>query len=142
MKLAEPLTSSPHGIDWLSMRQQDASTTHFMRQGVFEDNQLIGIVANRLKKANLIEKAKVFPYQLLTTWKSITDEMPQPIRDALQDAMEVAIHNVPQISGQVYVFPDISGSMQSPVTGHRAGSTTSHTSLVVACFISTLGFRI
>lgn len=76
----------------------------FVRQGVFENKDLIGVVANRLKNANLIEKAKVFPYQLLTAWLSISEEVPRPVKDALQDAMEIATRNVPQINGQVYVF--------------------------------------
>ena len=66
----------------------------FVRQGVFEDQDLIGIVANRLRNANLIEKAKVFPCQLLTAWMSISDDVPRPIRDALQDAMEIAIRKL------------------------------------------------
>ena len=35
------------------------------------------------------------------------------LREALQDAMEIALENVPAIDGKVYVFPDISGSMHS-----------------------------
>ena len=66
----------------------------FVRQGVFEDQNLIGIVANRLRNANLIAKAKVFPCQLLTAWMSISDDVPRPIRDALQDAMEIAIRKL------------------------------------------------
>jgi 60 kDa SS-A/Ro ribonucleoprotein len=46
------------------------------------------------------------------------------VRDSLQDAMEVAISNVPRIEGKVYVCPDVSGSMRSPLTGQRKGSTT------------------
>jgi len=113
----------------------------FVRQGVFEDQDLIGIIANRLRNANLIEKAKVFPYQLLTAWMSISAEVPRPIRDALQDAMEIAIRNVPQINGQVYVFPDISGSMQSPVTGHRAGSTTAAKCIDIAALVAAAVMR-
>jgi 60 kDa SS-A/Ro ribonucleoprotein len=30
----------------------------------------------------------------------------------------------PAIAGQVYVCPDVSGSMRSPITGHRKGATT------------------
>jgi 60 kDa SS-A/Ro ribonucleoprotein len=108
----------------------------FVRQGVFEDRDLIDVVANRLKNANLIEKAKVFPYQLLTAWMNIDADVPRPIKNALQDAMEIAIRNVPEIKGQVYVFPDISGSMQSPVTGHRAGSTTATKCIDVAALVA------
>jgi 60 kDa SS-A/Ro ribonucleoprotein len=50
--------------------------------------------------------------------------MPGAIRDALQDALEVATENVPSIPGKVYVCPDVSGSMQSPVTGHRGSATS------------------
>ena len=50
--------------------------------------------------------------------------MPREVREALQDAMEIAIANVPAIDGKVYVCPDVSGSMHSPVTGHRKGATT------------------
>lgn len=46
------------------------------------------------------------------------------MRDALQDAMEIAIENVPVIEGKMYVFPDVSGSMTSPVTGYRKGATS------------------
>src|ERR1051325_3392555 len=51
-------------------------------------------------------------------------DVPDVVRDALQDAMEAAIENVPRVEGKVYVFPDVSGSMRSPVTGHRKGSTS------------------
>lgn len=113
----------------------------FVRQGVFENEELIQIVASRLRHPNLIEKARVFPYQLLTAWKSITDDVPRPIRDALQDAMEIAIRNVPRISGQVYVFPDISGSMHSPVTGHRTGATTAARCIDIAALVTAAVMR-
>ena len=38
--------------------------------------------------------------------------------------MELAIANTPAIAGQVYVCPDVSGSMRSPITGNRKGATT------------------
>ena len=143
MLTALPLTKK----DWQQIAR-DASWTMtrmnlntFVRQGVFENNDLIGVVANRLKNAKLIEKSKVFPYQLLTSWMSISDEVPRPIKDALQDAMEIAIRNVPQITGQVYVFPDISGSMQSPVTGHRVGATSAAKCIDVAALVAAAVMR-
>ena len=51
-------------------------------------------------------------------------EIPREITEALQDAMEIAIENVPEIDGKVYVFPDVSGSMSSAVTGFRKGATS------------------
>lgn len=62
--------------------------------------------------------------------------VPQEVRDALQDAMELAIANVPAIDGNVVVCPDVSGSMQSPVSGHRRGSTTSVRCVDVAALVA------
>jgi 60 kDa SS-A/Ro ribonucleoprotein len=58
------------------------------------------------------------------------------VREALQDAMEVALENVPEIQGRVVVCPDVSGSMQSPVTGHRKGSTSSVRCIDVAALVA------
>jgi 60 kDa SS-A/Ro ribonucleoprotein len=43
---------------------------------------------------------------------------------------------VPRIDGKVYIFPDVSGSMQSPVTGHRAGATTAVRCIDVAALVA------
>src|SRR5947207_7524728 len=50
--------------------------------------------------------------------------------------MESAIANVPSIEGRVVVCPDVSGSMHSPVTGHRRGSTTSVRCVDVAALVA------
>ena len=50
--------------------------------------------------------------------------------------MELAIANVPHIDGKVYVCPDVSGSMRSPITGHRKGSTTAVRCVDVAALIT------
>src|SRR5260370_24913183 len=55
--------------------------------------------------------------------------------------MELAIANVPSIEGRVVVCPDVSGSMKSPVTGHRAGSATSVRCIDVAALVAASGLR-
>ena len=50
--------------------------------------------------------------------------MPDVITEALQEALEIATYNVPRIAGKVYICPDVSGSMTSPLTGFRRGATT------------------
>ncbi len=96
----------------------------FGRHGVFEEAQMTGLVAARLRDASEIARARAFPYQLLAAFRSADTTVPGAVQNALEDAMELAIANVPQIDGQVYVCPDVSGSMRSPITGHRKGSTT------------------
>ena len=70
-----------------------------------------------------IASAQAFPYQLMAAYKAASG-VPDVVREALQDAMENALANVPRIEGKVVVCPDVSGSMQSPVSGYRAGGTT------------------
>jgi 60 kDa SS-A/Ro ribonucleoprotein len=95
-----------------------------LRKGVFEDAEMVALVAERLKDSEAIRRARAFPYQLLAAFRAAGAEMPAAITNALQDALEVATENVPAIAGKIYVCPDVSGSMQSPVTGHRVGATT------------------
>jgi 60 kDa SS-A/Ro ribonucleoprotein len=50
--------------------------------------------------------------------------------------MEIAISNVPALPGKVYVCPDVSGSMASPVTGFRKGATSAVRCIDVAALVT------
>jgi len=96
----------------------------FARHGVFNDSELVDLVASRLASENLVRKARVFPYQLMVAWKMASADVPRKVTDALQSAMEYAVTNVPAFKGKVYVCIDVSGSMSCPVTGYRTGATS------------------
>ena len=114
----------------------------FARHGVFEDGEMVSLVAERLASAELVRKARVFPYQLLAATQCLGDRVPGAVRDALREAMEVALENVPRIDGRIYVLPDVSGSMQSPVTGFRRGSTTKVRCIDVAALVAAAFLRV
>ncbi len=102
----------------------------FLAHGVFDDKQMISSIANKIKDPEQIKSNSVFPYQLLTTYHSLNDQIPIEIKLAVQDALDISLGNVPEYKNcNVYVCVDISGSMQSPVTGNR-GSATSKTKCV------------
>ena len=114
----------------------------FARHDVFKTALMTRRVADRLRDADAIRRARVFPYQLMMAFKQAAQGVPAEIRDALQDAMEIATANVPVIQGQMYVCPDVSGSMHSPITGARKGATSAVrcvdvAALVAACFLRT-----
>jgi len=67
--------------------------------------------------------------------------VPLVVRDALQDAMELAIANVPSFDGRVVVCPDVSGSMSSPVTGQRGSATSSVRCIDVAALVAAAVLR-
>ncbi|HEY4414099.1 MAG TPA: TROVE domain-containing protein [Verrucomicrobiae bacterium] len=108
----------------------------FARHGVFDDQAMVKLIAHRLASPEAVKRARVFPYQLLAAFKHAGGDVPNLIRDALQDAMEVATQNVPRIDGKVYVLPDVSGSMSSPVTGHRVGATSAVACIDVAALVA------
>ena len=110
----------------------------FQRHGVFRNAEMVEIIANRLRDREAIKRAKVFPYQLLTAYTAASNNalIPREITEALQDAMEIAIENVPEIAGKVYVFPDVSGSMSSPATGYRQGATSAVRCIDVAALVA------
>jgi 60 kDa SS-A/Ro ribonucleoprotein len=116
----------------------------FARHGVFKEKELVRLIAARLRDEKAIRKARVFPYQLLAAYKmaEANNEVPREVVNALQDAMEIAIQNVPKIEGKVFVFPDISGSMHSPVTGYRKGATTNVRCLDVAALVAAAILRV
>jgi len=115
----------------------------FARHGVFGQPGLTELITDRLRDPKAIAKARVFPYQLMVAYMMAQEnaDVPQRVCDALQDAMEIAIANVPAIEGRVYVCPDVSGSMSSPVTGFRQGATTKVRCIDVAALVAAAVLR-
>ncbi len=108
----------------------------FARHGVLKDEGVAKRVADKLRDTREIKRARALPYQLLIAHRSVVDGVPAVIREALHDAMEVATANVPALEGRVWVCPDVSGSMSSPVTGHRKGSTSAVRCVDVAALVA------
>jgi 60 kDa SS-A/Ro ribonucleoprotein len=107
----------------------------FERHGVFEREDAVVRIASRLADKDLVAKARAFPYQLMTAYTA-AGKAPAPIRNALQDAMELATANVPALPGKVWILPDISGSMRSAVTGYRKGATSAVRCIDVAALVA------
>jgi 60 kDa SS-A/Ro ribonucleoprotein len=108
----------------------------FARHRVFECANLTQRLAARLADPDQIRRAKVFPYQLLVAYLNADKSVPMEIREALQDVMEIATGNVPAITGSIALCPDVSGSMQHPVTGSRPGASSKVRCIDVAALIT------
>ncbi len=108
----------------------------FLRHGVFSSPEMVTLIANRLRDERAIKRARAFPYQLLAAYRSVNDGVPREILTALEDAMEIATSNVPHLQGKVFILVDVSGSMHSPITGQRAGSTSKVTCVEVAALFA------
>jgi 60 kDa SS-A/Ro ribonucleoprotein len=117
---ADQWRSLAQTMSWHTLRM---NLNTLARNGVFETPAMAHVLAAKLADKEQIHKSKVFPYQLLAAFLNATD-VPVAIKNGLQDAMEVAVSNVPAFNGKTVVAVDTSGSMGSPVTGHRPGATS------------------
>lgn len=108
----------------------------FSRHHVLKDRQLVKKLAAKLSDVEQVKKAKVFPYQLFTAFQNVEASMPVELTNALQDAAEASLENIPDFDGKVYVMVDTSGSMSSPVTGYRGSVTTKMRCIDVAALVA------
>ncbi|MFZ6719925.1 vWA domain-containing protein [Undibacterium sp. Ji49W] len=133
--------------DWAQIARQAGwqmlrmNLNTFARHGVYELPGMVDLIADKLRNAGAIAKAKVFPYQLMAAYKAANEGVPLPIKNALQDAMEIALSNVPEVFGKVVVCADVSGSMSSPVSGHRGSATTAVRCIDVAALVAAAMLR-
>ncbi len=117
---------------WQTLRM---NLNTFARHGVFEVEGMTALLAERLRDPHEIKRARVFPYQLMAA-RMATGSVPAAVLEALDAAMETAVRNVPAFAGRVAVCPDVSGSMASPVTGHRRGAATAVRCIDVAALVA------
>ena len=81
------------------------------------------------------------PYQLLMALNATNEDVPLKVQAALEVALEKSLANVPVMEGNVDIAPDVSWSMQSPLTGHRVGATTAVKCIDVAALIGAAVLR-
>lgn len=133
--------------DWARIAMQGSwqmvrmNLNTFARHDVFTLPGMAETVAAKLRDPEMIAKARAFPYQLLAAYKSTGESVPLVVREALQDAMDISLANVPAIEGKVVICPDVSGSMNSAVTGYRGSATTSVRCIDVAALVAAAMLR-
>jgi 60 kDa SS-A/Ro ribonucleoprotein len=156
-----PLTDA-HWAE-IALRGQWAQTrmnlNSYAKHGVFEIDGMTSAIAAKLADPAEVRGARAFPYQLLAAylntgpqpggyyshWGSVSSEpeikVPQKVRNALQDAMEIATEHVPSFGVPTHVIVDVSGSMHSPITGARKGATSKVRCVDVAGLVASCVLR-
>jgi 60 kDa SS-A/Ro ribonucleoprotein len=118
---------------WQTLRQ---NLNTLVRQQAFEVKGFTAAVAAKLRDPQAVARSRVLPYQLMMAYHAAGANVPAEVREALQDAMDLALANVPRFVGQVVVCPDVSGSMSSPVTGNRGSATSVARCIDVAALVA------
>lgn len=139
----EMLTALPLGsAEWTAIAQNARwhqtrmNLNTFLRHGVFDAPGMAFRIAARLANRDEVRRSRVFPYQLMIAYLNADAALPPIVRSALENALEASLENVPTLAGKVVVCLDVSGSMHSPVTGHRKGATTKVRCVDVAALVA------
>ena len=143
MLTALPLSAQ----DWAQIARQGSwqmvrmNLNTFGRHGVYAIAGMPDLIAAKLRDPEAIGRARVFPYQLMSACMAAGGNVPAIVRDALEQALEISLLNVPRIAGRVVVCPDVSGSMSSPVSGFRGSATSSVRCIDVAALVAAAMLR-
>lgn len=108
-------------MTWSQLRQ---NLSTFEKKELFKVPEFAQKLQERLADPELVRKAKVFPFQLMSTYLNAGYRMPFGIKNAINDALEVSLENVPDFPELTTVACDVSGSMRDPVTGQRENKQT------------------
>lgn len=108
----------------------------FQRHGVFEDPEMVKMIAARLADRDEVLRSRNYPYQLFQAFRHANNEVPNSVRDALQDAMEYATANIPSYDGNIVLALDVSGSMHSGQVGGRPGKPSGVMAIEVAALFA------
>jgi 60 kDa SS-A/Ro ribonucleoprotein len=81
------------------------------RAGALEERDNARYVADRLSDWEAVAKSLVLPFRFFIAHRSLSDDAPRMIREAVEEALEFSFANVPALPGRVCIAPDVSGSM-------------------------------
>jgi 60 kDa SS-A/Ro ribonucleoprotein len=135
---AEQWASLAGTMGWQALRM---NLNTLARNGAFDVKGVTAQVVARLSDPAAVAKARVLPYQLMVALGSAGDGVPLAVQAALEEALEIAVSNVPKVAGRVVVCPDVSGSMGSPATGYRKGATSTVRCIDVAALVAAAMLR-
>jgi 60 kDa SS-A/Ro ribonucleoprotein len=125
-------------MGWQALRM---NLNTLARKGAFGVEGAAEMVASRLSDEAALSKARVLPYQLMVALGSVGDGVPLTVQAALETALEASLAKLPALVGRVVVCPDVSGSMNSPVTGYRKGASSKVRCIDVAALVAAAVLR-
>ncbi|BAK65772.1 conserved hypothetical protein [Sphingobium sp. SYK-6] len=125
-------------MGWQALRM---NLNTLARNGAFGVEGFADQVAARLADRDALRAVRPMPYQLMVALGQVGDGVPLKVQAALEEALELSLRGVRQVPGRVVVCPDVSGSMQWPVTGYRKGASSKVRCIDVAALVAAAMLR-
>lgn len=77
------------------------------------DPEHVRLVANRISNPVEVRRSKQLPFRFVSAYEQLPSGTPSILKQAVADAIDISLENVPQIGDGVWVILDCSGSMES-----------------------------
>lgn len=108
--ISNTLTSSQWTelVDVLTWNQLRLNLNTLERHGVFNDKNMVAKVANLLDNPAAVKSSKVFPYDIYTSIKNVSNNL---LKNSLQKCLDYSVDNVPELPYNTFIAVDVSGSM-------------------------------
>lgn len=109
--------------------------------GMFNDIATVEKVCAKLTNRKEVQKSRLLPFRFYSAYQQVKNlsggsRGKRMILDALVEAMDYSVDNLPNIEGYSAILIDRSGSMRSPVSGASDVSAD-----VVACILGAICFK-
>ncbi len=112
-EVASPFAGKDPAI-WAAIAGQMPIFALLRHLATLERHGVMPAVVDRVAKVfsnpEIVLKSKIFPYRFLDAMEKVSHGL---VRDALRDAVEISMANIPDIPGRTVVMIDRSGSMES-----------------------------
>jgi len=105
---------------------------NLLHEGISEDH--LNKVLEKLTTKEAVLNSKQLPFRYLSAYKEIDNldiRHSGKVLDALEDAIETSIENIPKLSGKTFMAADVSGSMEWANISGLSGVTYKELALVL-----------
>ena len=110
------------------------------RQGIFEDKKAVDKIVAKLTDKKEVQKSRLLPFRFYSAYKEVskmrTSVGKRRVLDALVEALDLSIDNLPDITGYSAILIDKSGSMD-----YNVSSMSSVTAKELACLLGAICFK-
>jgi len=87
-----------------------------LRNIINADPANVGKVLDTIRDPERVRKSKQLPFRFLSAYKELKQIGSSKVFDALEEALEASIENIPRIPGRTVIAVDVSGSMGTNIS--------------------------
>ena len=110
------------------------------RQGLLDDEEAVNKIVAKLTNKKEIQKSRLLPFRFYSAYLEVCDlptsKGKRRVLDALVEALDLSINNLPDIDGYSAILIDASGSMGTKISSKSAVSAKD-----IACLLGAICFK-